>query len=138
MAENFLILKKHLETILYLFFCALTVFINIITYLFFTRIIHSTFLLSYSLSWSIAVLFSYITNKFFVFKSEKTEFLFLLKEFVSFLSCRLFSGFIEILLMYLMIDLFSLNDILVKIGTNIIVIILNFVFSKVVVFKHRN
>ncbi len=133
-----MILKKHLETILYLFFCALTVFINIITYLFFTRIIHSTFLLSYSLSWSIAVLFSYITNKFFVFKSEKTEFLFLLKEFVSFLSCRLFSGFIEILLMYLMIDLFSLNDILVKIGTNIIVIILNFVFSKVVVFKHRN
>ncbi|MBH7663165.1 GtrA family protein, partial [Clostridioides difficile] len=105
---------------------------------FFTRIINFTFLLSNSLSWSIAVLFSYITNKFFVFKSEKTEFLFLLKEFVSFLSCRLFSGFIEILLMYLMIDLFSLNDILVKIGTNIIVIILNFVFSKVVVFKHRN
>ncbi|ENY8346849.1 GtrA family protein [Clostridioides difficile] len=138
MEENFLILKKHLETILYLFFGALTVLINIITYLFFTRIINFTFLLSNSLSWSIAVLFSYITNKFFVFKSEKTEFLFLLKEFVSFLSCRLFSGFIEILLMYLMIDLFSLNDILVKIGTNIIVIILNFVFSKVVVFKHRN
>ncbi|HBG2041410.1 TPA: GtrA family protein, partial [Clostridioides difficile] len=130
--------KKHLETILYLFFGALTVLINIITYLFFTRIINFTFLLSNSLSWSIAVLFSYITNKFFVFKSEKTEFLFLLKEFVSFLSCRLFSGFIEILLMYLMINLFSLNDILVKIGTNIIVIILNFVFSKVVVFKHRN
>ncbi|MDO0469775.1 GtrA family protein [Clostridioides difficile] len=133
-----MILKKHLETILYLFFGALTVLINIITYLFFTRIINFTFLVSNFLAWSIAVLFSYITNKFFVFKSEKTEFFFLLKEFISFLSCRLFSGFVEILLMYLMIDLLSLNDILVKISTNIIVIILNLIFSKIVVFNHIN
>ncbi|MDB3086137.1 teichoic acid glycosylation protein [Clostridioides difficile] len=133
-----MILKRHLETILYLFFGALTVLINIITYLFFTRIINFTFLVSNSLAWSIAVLFSYITNKFFVFKSEKIEIFFILREFVSFLSCRLFSGFIEILLMYLMIDLLSLNDILVKVITNIIVIILNFIFSKIVVFNHKN
>ncbi|MCC0663673.1 GtrA family protein [Clostridioides sp. ZZV15-6597] len=133
-----MILKRHIGTILYLFFGALTVLINIITYLFFTRIINFTFLVSNSLAWSIAVLFSYITNKFFVFKSEKTEIFFLLKEFISFLSCRLFSGFIEILLMYLMIDLLSLNDILVKVITNTIVIILNFVFSKIVVFNHKN
>ncbi|MCC0703067.1 GtrA family protein [Clostridioides sp. ES-S-0049-02] len=133
-----MILKRHLETILYLFFGALTVLINIIAYLFFTRIINFTFLVSNSLAWSIAVLFSYITNKFFVFKSEKTEIFFLLKEFVSFLSCRLFSGFIEILLMYLMIDLLFLNDILVKVITNIIVIILNFIFSKIVVFNYKN
>ncbi|WP_227862986.1 GtrA family protein [Clostridioides sp. ES-S-0049-02] len=138
MEGNFLILKRHLETILYLFFGALTVLINIIAYLFFTRIINFTFLVSNSLAWSIAVLFSYITNKFFVFKSEKTEIFFLLKEFVSFLSCRLFSGFIEILLMYLMIDLLFLNDILVKVITNIIVIILNFIFSKIVVFNYKN
>ncbi|WP_227839519.1 GtrA family protein [Clostridioides sp. ZZV15-6597] len=138
MEEIFLILKRHIGTILYLFFGALTVLINIITYLFFTRIINFTFLVSNSLAWSIAVLFSYITNKFFVFKSEKTEIFFLLKEFISFLSCRLFSGFIEILLMYLMIDLLSLNDILVKVITNTIVIILNFVFSKIVVFNHKN
>lgn len=133
-----MILKRHIGTILYLFFGALTVLINIITYLFFTRIINFTFLVSNSLAWSVAVLFSYITNKFFVFKSEKTEIFFLLKEFISFLSCRLFSGFIEILLMYLMIDLLSLNDILVKVITNTIVIILNFIFNKIVVFNHKN
>ncbi|MCC0655721.1 GtrA family protein [Clostridioides sp. ES-S-0123-01] len=131
-----MILKKHKETILYLFFGALTTFVNIVSYLFFTRVISFNFIIANTLAWILAVLFAYVTNKFFVFESMKTEMIFLFKEFLSFISFRLFSGFIEMLIMYIMIDFLFVNDIIVKIITNIIVIILNYLFSKMIIFNN--
>ncbi|EGT5043324.1 GtrA family protein [Clostridioides difficile] len=130
-----MLFKKYEETILYLFFGALTTIINIITYLLLTRIIFLDFLSANALAWFCAILFAYITNKFFVFKSRKLEVIFFIKEFASFFSLRLLSGIIEMIIMYVTIDLLSINDFLVKILTNIIVIILNFIFSKMIVFR---
>ncbi|HBG0707024.1 GtrA family protein [Clostridioides difficile] len=132
-----MILKKHKETILYLFFGAFTTLVNIVSYLFFTRVILFNFMVANALAWILAVLFAYVTNKFFVFESKRIEIKFLFKEFLSFVSFRLFSGVVEMLIMYVMIDLLFVNDIIVKIFTNIVVIVLNYLFSKMIIFKNK-
>lgn len=130
-----MILKKHRETILYLFFGAFTTLVNIVSYLFFTRVILFNFMVANALAWILAVLFAYVTNKFFVFESKRIEIRFVFKEFLSFVSFRLLSVVVEMLIMYVMIDLLFVNDVIVKIFTNIVVIVLNYLFSKMIIFK---
>ncbi|HBF4428395.1 GtrA family protein [Clostridioides difficile] len=132
-----MILKKHKETILYLFFGAFTTLVNIVSYLFFTRVILFNFMVANALAWILAVLFAYVTNKFFVFESKRIEIEFLFKEFLSFVSFRLLSGVVEMLIMYVMIDLLFVNDVIVKVFTNIVVIVLNYLFSKMIIFKEK-
>lgn len=129
--------QKYKETILYLFFGVLSTIVNIGTYLFFTRMLNVEFLISNCIAWLAAVLFAYVTNKFFVFESKKTDIKFLIKELGTFISCRITSGLIEMILMYIMIDFILINDFVVKIITNIVVIILNFIFSKLIIFKNK-
>ena len=116
-------IKKHKESILYLIFGGLTFLVNMITYVLFTRVVKADVLVSNCIAWIVAVLFAYITNKFFVFESKETDFKYILKEFSAFVGCRLFSGVVE------------LGIIFVKIVTNIVVIVLNFIFSKLIIFK---
>lgn len=129
--------QKYKETILYLFFGVLSTIVNIGTYLFFTRVLGVNFLISNAIAWVAAVIFAYITNKFFVFESKSVEFKFLIKEFTSFVSCRIFSGVTEMGVMYVMINLMSINDFVVKIITNVVVVVLNFIFSKLIIFKNK-
>ena len=128
---------KYKQTILYLIFGVLSTIVNILTYTFCTRNLNIEFLISNWIAWIVAVLFAYITNKFFVFESKKINIKFLIKELSSFVSCRLLSGIIEMILMYTMISLMSLNDFIVNIITNVVVVILNFIFSKLIIFKNK-
>ena len=128
---------KYKQTILYLIFGVLSTIVNILTYAFCTRNLNIEFLISNWIAWIVAVLFAYITNKFFVFESKETNIKFLIKELSSFVSCRILSGIIEMILMYTMISLMSLNDFIVKIITNVVVVILNFIFSKLIIFKNK-
>lgn len=131
------ILKKYRESIMYLVFGGLTVGVNIATYIGLTRIIELNYMVANIIAWIVAVIFAYITNKFFVFESNNTEIKFLIKEFTSFVSCRLLSGVMEMILMYVMIDMMGINDFITKIFTNILVIVLNYVLSKVIIFKKQ-
>lgn len=128
---------KYKQTILYLIFGVLSTIVNILIYAFCTRNLNIEFLISNWIAWIVAVLFAYITNKFFVFESKEINIKFLIKELSSFVSCRLLSGIIEMILMYTMISLMSLNDFIVKIITNVVVVILNFIFSKLIIFKNK-
>lgn len=128
---------KYKETIMYLIFGILSTIVNIVTYVVCTRNLNIEFLISNWIAWIVAVLFAYITNKFFVFESKETSIKFLIKEFSSFVSCRILSGIVEMALMYIMISIMSLNDFLVKIITNVVVVILNFIFSKLIIFKNK-
>ena len=96
---------KYKQTILYLIFGVLSTIVNILTYAFCTRNLNIEFLISNWIAWIVAVLFAYITNKFFVFESKETNIKFLIKELSSFVSCRLLSGIIEMILMYTIIIL---------------------------------
>ena len=131
------VLKKYKEGILYLFFGILSTIVNLGTYLISTRVFEINYLLSNIIAWIFAVLFAYITNKFFVFEVKNMEINFLMKEFFSFVNCRIVSGITEIVLIYLMVEILFINDFIVKIITNIIVVVLNFIFSKLIIFKKK-
>ena len=131
------ILKKYKESIMYLIFGILTVIINISSYIFITRILKLEILTSNIIAWIIAVIFAYITNKLYVFQSKTRTNKELIKEFSSFVSCRVLSLLLEIILMYIMINIMFINDFIVKIFTNIIVIVLNYILSKIIIFKKK-
>ncbi|MDR0913150.1 MAG: GtrA family protein [Methanobrevibacter sp.] len=120
------------EIILYLIFGVLTTGVNILTYFFLAKIIGLNYLISNILAWFVSVVFAYITNRKWVFKSIKKN---IIKEFSLFVGGRLFSGIIDSVLMVLFIDIFLFNDLISKIIINIIVIIINYIFSKIIVFK---
>jgi putative flippase GtrA len=90
------------------------------------------YLVSNAIAWFLSVLFAYITNRIWVFESKSPN---ILKEMSLFFGGRIFSGVVDMLLMYTFIDLLVLDSTISKIIVQIIVIILNYIFSKLIVFK---
>ena len=128
--------KNYQDIILYVFFGICTTLVNIITYWFCVYLLDVKVLLSSIIAWFIAVLFAYLTNRKWVFHSNAVKCNECLREFLSFYVCRLTTGFIDWGIMYVFVERFYWNDIIIKTLANIVVIILNFVASKVVIFKH--
>lgn len=127
------ILKKYKEIIMYLIFGVLTTGINILTYTLLTNLVHMNWKIGNIIAWILSVLFAYITNKKYVFNSENKN---ILKELVSFFSVRLVSFILDMALMLLLIDLMSINNTISKIIVQVVVIIVNYLFSKLWVFKN--
>ena len=94
-------------------------------------------LLSNSLAWVVSVLFAFITNKLFVFESRNVGFKKTMVECIYFFICRLLSLVFDLGFMYLLVDIFSCNELLSKIISNIIVIIINYILSKLLIFKKK-
>ena len=120
------------ELVLYVFFGTLTFFVNLISYFFFEDILGVNYLISNVIAWFLSVLFAYVTNRIWVFESKSPD---ILKEMSLFFGGRIFSGAIDTALMYLFIDVLVIGDTISKIIVQIIVIVLNYVFSKLIVFK---
>lgn len=129
------LMKKYSEIIFYLIFGVLTTVINFVTYILATRVINFDIVLSTIIAWVISVLFAYVTNKLYVFNSKQENNAKLLKEFISFILARVFTGILDVAIMYIFVDVLEFNDIIMKILSNIIVIILNYILSKIVIFK---
>lgn len=135
-------LKNKREAILYLLYGVITSLVNIILYIGFTPILGIT--LSNAIAWFGAVVFAFVTNKLFVFKSTKWRTKETLKEAGTFLGARIFSGILEItlptVLFYLGLDhdLFGIKGFVSKIIVSIIIIILNYVLSKKIVFRKKD
>ena len=90
------------------------------------------------LAWIIAVLFAFITNKIWVFDSKSFKLKILLYELFSFFLCRLSTGLLDAGIMYISVDKMHLNEIIWKTIANIIVIILNYIASKVIIFIKKD
>lgn len=125
-------MKLDRELVLYVVFGTFTFIVNVVVYFFFESILGVNYLISNVLAWFFSVLFAYITNRIWVFESKSPE---ILKEMSLFFGGRIFSGAVDTGLMYLFIDILSIGDFISKIVVQIIVIILNYVFSKLIVFK---
>lgn len=125
-------IKIDRELVLYVLFGAFTFFVNVITYFFFQSVLGINYLIANILAWFFSVLFAYITNRKWVFESRSPN---ILKEMSLFFGGRIFSGAVDTALMYLFIDILTLGNTFSKIVVQIIVIILNYVFSKLIVFK---
>ncbi len=130
---------KYKEIILYLIFGGLTTVVNFIVYIIFNDFIKLSFISNYQylvatvIAWIVAVIFAYITNKIYVFENKNKNNL--IKEFTMFCSCRILSLLFELLIMFIFVDLLVVDDIIAKIIAAIVVIILNYIFSKLFIFK---
>ena len=125
-------MKLDRELVLYVVFGTFTFLVNIVTYFLFQSVMGINYLVSNVLAWFFSVLFAYITNRTWVFESKSPE---ILKEMSLFFGGRIFSGVVDTVLMYLFIDVLVLGNTFSKIVVQIIVIVLNYVFSKLIVFK---
>lgn len=137
------LLKKYREIIMYIVFGAATTIVNWSVYTVCIKFIHIGMTLSNMLAWIIAVVFAFVTNKIFVFQSTNTTFKTLSKELFSFISARMITGIIEVFMPTVLWKL-GLNGILFgikgfwsKAVVSVAVIVLNYIFSKLVVFKNK-
>ena len=119
------------ELINYTVFGILTTIVNILIYFLFTDLLLINYVISNIVAWFGSVLFAYITNRKWVFESENEN---IISEMPMFYSGRVFTGVLETLLLIVFIDLLSLPNGFSKIFVTVLVIVLNYVFSKKIVF----
>lgn len=131
------LIKKHKSFIAYGVFGVLTTIVNIATYNYCYNIVGISNTLSNIFAWILAVTFAYLTNKVWVFGSKSWKWSVLRREVPAFISCRLATGIMDIVIMYICVDVLCWQAVLMKILSNILVIILNYVFSKLVIFKKK-
>ncbi len=140
--------KKHKEIIMYLIFGVATTVVNWIVYAVCTKAVGLSAegvqgMLSNGIAWVIAVLFAFFTNKWFVFESKTETKGLMLQEMARFFGARVFSGIFEILLPPALIFVginqafFGIEGGIAKAITSVVVIVLNYVLSKLVVFRKK-
>lgn len=127
--------KKYEEIVNYLIMGGLTTLVSIIVYAMFTKLFHVNYMISNIISWIASVLFAYVTNKMFVFKTKCENKKKVLIEIYQFFKYRIFSFIIDILLMYVFVEIITFDDMVAKVIVQVVVIILNYIFSKLFVFK---
>ncbi len=123
------------EIIAYLVFGVLTTLVNIVVYWLAAHPLGIKTVPSSVIAWIAAVAFAYVTNRIWVFHSETSETAGVIKEIVSFFAARLATGVIDWVFMYVTVDLLHFNDVWMKIIANVIVVILNYIASKLWIFK---
>ena len=128
---------KYYDIISYLFFGGLTTVVNYLVYLPCYNWLHLSATVSNMIAWAVAVIFAYLTNKPFVFKSYDWSMKTVVPEFGKFLGCRIGSGLMETVIILLTVDCLNWNGNIMKLITNILVIILNYIGSKLLVFTKK-
>lgn len=130
------IYKKYEEKINYLIFGVLTTFVNLIVYALCTKLFSINYMISNIIAWILSVLFAYITNKKYVFKSKCDSNKKVIYEIFQFFKYRILSFIIcDMLLLCLFVELLNMNDMIAKVIIQVVVIVLNYLFSKLFVFK---
>ena len=127
--------KKNKEILLYLFFGGLTFLVSIISYAVLCLKKKRNALIANIGSWILAVSFAYVTNRVWVFDSNAETTADFIKEITSFIGGRVATLVIEELILFIFITNLGMNSMLVKIVAQVIVIVLNYVISKLIVFK---
>lgn len=131
------LIKKNKEIISYLIFGVATTIVSIISYFIFAKLFNINPIISNILSWIVSVLFAYITNRKYVFESKITNKKEIAKEMISFFGCRIFSGIIDTGMFTIMIEMIGINDGIAKIITQVVVIVLNYILSKLITFRKK-
>ena len=146
------LILKYRELIVYAVFGVLTTVVNLLVFALFSKLLgDSRYLISNILAWFAAVSFSYVTNKVWVFESKSWRPGILLKEIPSFFAARVLTLGIEEAGLYFFVDLLSFNEIslgifsfeiggelIAKACVAVVVVIVNYVFSKLVVFSKQS
>ena len=127
--------EQYQDVIPYLFFGVCTTLVNVVVYWACAHLLGTGVMPATIAAWVLAVLFAYVTNRKWVFHSTASGREEITKEIISFFSCRLGTGVVDWLMMLVLVSWLHLPDLPIKILANIIVIILNYVLSKSVIFR---
>lgn len=131
---------KYEEIFNYLIIGVLTTVVSLVSYFIFSKVLPIEkslyFILANTLSWVLAVIFAYITNKIFVFKSN-TKGKEAYNEAIKFISSRIFSFLVDIIIMFILVKVLMFSNSLSKLIVQIVVLILNYILSKIIVFKKK-
>lgn len=128
---------KYYDLIVYLVFGVLTTVVNYIVYLPCYNILGFSSSVSNVIAWAVAVAFAYVTNKPFVFHSHDWSAKTVIPELTKFVGTRLGSGGLETLILLVAVDLMGMNGNLWKLLTSVLVVVLNYVGSKLLVFRKK-
>ena len=129
------LLQKYGDILSYLFFGGLTTVVSLSIYWVCGHLLNWSATVSNIVSWVGAVAFAFLTNKPFVFKSHDWSWKVLWPELTKFLGCRIGSGVLETAVIFVTVDLLSWDDMVMKIIMQITVVILNYIGSKLLVFR---
>ena len=133
--------QKYRELIVYFITGCLTTLVNWAAYALFVRIFGWNVAVSNALAWVVAVIFAYVTNKLWVFRSFNWEIRFVLREALLFVSARILTGIFEIVSVPLLVNLgldqplLGVKGMWAKVLVSVVVMVLNYVFSKLIVFR---
>ena len=128
-------MKKIVELASYLFFGVLTTAVNYAVYLPCYNMLGLPAAVSNVIAWVAAVAFAYLTNKPFVFKSHDWSMKTVLPELAKFVACRVGSGVLETVILLTFVDWLGWDGNVMKLVTSVLVVVLNYVGSKLLVFK---
>ena len=141
------LIDRYASVLSYLFFGALTTLINFLVYFPLYNWLGFSGLLSNMIAWVVAVAFAFVTNKLFVFESKSWKPKVLFKELPTFVGARLLTLGLEeagllVLIEWLHLDTvltlpFIGGEMIIKIIISVVVVVLNYVFSKVLIFKKK-
>jgi putative flippase GtrA len=136
-------LEKYRELIVYFITGVLTTLVNWAVYALCVETFDWSVAVSNAIAWGAAVLFAYVTNKLWVFRSYSWNLRFVIREAFLFVSARILTGIFEIVSVPLLVGLglnqpfFGVKGMWAKILVSAIVMVLNYVFSKLIVFRPR-
>jgi len=134
--------KKYEEGVNYLFFGGLAFVVNMVAYALAAWALGADtenvpmVMAATAFAWVVSVLFAYWTNRTFVFKSKTTDRAGVWKEFGAFVSARVATGILEQVIVVGMVTI-SIDDMIAKFVGNIVVIVTNYIFSKLWIFKKK-
>ena len=115
----------------------LTTVVNFVVYFACTDGLHINYLAATAVSWVAAVLFAYVTNRKWVFESKVSGFMPILREMAVFVGCRVFSGVMDMGIMFISVDMIGISDRIAKFVTQVAVVVLNYIFSKIIIFRNK-
>ena len=138
-ANKFIIWRMVLKTKLitsYIIFGILTTIVNIAVFYILTQLMGLPYLISNAFAWILSILFAYVTNRQFVFNIDENNRNNFSKGLAYFFSGRLLTGMLDMGVMFALVTILSVNITISKILVNIIVVVLNFLISKFIIFNY--
>lgn len=146
------LLRKHREIVSYVFWGVMTTVVNYVVYFLLTDGLQVYYLTSNIIAWAVSVLFAYFVNKLFVFQSRTWAWRVALRELWQMVASRVFSLGVETGILWFFVDMLHWGDAvlqlpggisvrggtIVKLGANVVVVVVNYVLSKFIIFKEKN
>ncbi len=129
--------EKYRDMALYLIFGVVTTAVNVATYHVCFAMLGVPNIPSVIIAWVLSVAVAYITNKLWVFRSPSFAPAVLWPELGKFVAARAFTGVLDLGIMFVGVDLLGGPGTVLKLGSNVLVVVLNYIFSKWLIFKDR-